>query len=202
MKSGVTVVVPTIPPRAHMLPRALTSVQVQTRQAEAVVVEADPYGTGAAATRNRALARVDTEYVAFLDDDDEWLPFHLEHVMATMEEAGADLVYPWYGGINQGLFHPDPLGRPFDDAARDYILRIGNFIPVTCVVRMEPLMAVGGFAAAEGSTPWNPCEDWGTWRRMLLNGAVFAHHPEVTWIWHGHPDGLTSHTSGRPWTMG
>jgi glycosyltransferase involved in cell wall biosynthesis len=75
--NDITVCIPTIPPRAKMLARALESVAEQTLQPAAIIVEYDHEHTGAAATKNRALAKVTTPLVAFLDDDDHFLPHHL-----------------------------------------------------------------------------------------------------------------------------
>jgi glycosyltransferase involved in cell wall biosynthesis len=73
----ITVVIPSIPSRAKMLDRALASVKAQTLRPERVVVEFDDDRLGAAATRQRGLEKVTTPWVAFLDDDDEFLPGHL-----------------------------------------------------------------------------------------------------------------------------
>lgn len=57
-----------------------------------LVVQAN---TGANGARNRGLAEVgpDTEFVALLDSDDEWLPGHLEHAVAALSRPGAGLYY-------------------------------------------------------------------------------------------------------------
>jgi hypothetical protein len=68
VSSDITVVIATIPIRAKMLRKALASVVLQTFQPAAIVVEYDHEHTGAAATKNRGLAKVTTEWVAFLDD--------------------------------------------------------------------------------------------------------------------------------------
>ena len=51
----------------------------------------EPNG-GAAAARNVALALVDTEWVGFLDADDEWVPDRLERLLALAERTGADVI--------------------------------------------------------------------------------------------------------------
>jgi glycosyltransferase involved in cell wall biosynthesis len=100
----VTVVIPTYN-RPDLLPRALRSVAGQTFRDVDVVVVNDggewpssitpsvggypvrlclrPHG-GPAAARNSALAASDSEYVAYLDDDDEWRPDHLECLVSTL----------------------------------------------------------------------------------------------------------------------
>ena len=73
MSSGdgqVTVCIPSIPRRATLLEEAIRSVEDQTYSGVKCVVEIDTVGLGAAKNRNAALTRAETEWVAFLDDDD------------------------------------------------------------------------------------------------------------------------------------
>lgn len=193
--NDVTVVIPTIPPRDWMLERALRSVEQQTYKATAIHIEMDTEGVGASVCRNRAMEHVDTTWVAPLDDDDEFLPHHLERLLATANASDADLVYPQWEGINTHIFN-DRIGRPFDDTLAAS-LRKNNFIPVTTLIRTEALRSVGWFTPLGGEND-TPCEDWGAWLKLLDAGYKFVHHQEVTWRWNGHP----THTSGRPWNRG
>lgn len=202
MKSTVGVCIPSIPPRKEMLKRALTSVLDSTWPPNQISVAIDHDGEGAAATRNKALEGITTDWVAFLDDDDEFLPQHLEHCWKLGEYAEADFVYPWYVGINEYAFHVpneqgdlvDPYEVPWHEGMERYLRTAGNFIPVTVLVKTELIKRVGGF---EGSlTRDQQGEDYIAWLRLLDAGAKFVHLPEKTWRWNGHP----GHTSGRVWT--
>ena len=173
---SITVVIPTIDERHDQLDRAVASVQAQSLPAQ-VEIEFDRLRTGAAATRNRALERVDTEWVAFLDDDDELKPNHLRACARNAALTGADLVYPWFDCDAEdkiGMF-----GVPFDPV----LLRKRNYIPVTVLVRTELVRKVGGFQE-HPDVNGDPCEDWGLWLALLTAGAVFSHLPQRTWIWH------------------
>ena len=173
---SITVVIPTIDERHDQMDRAVASVQAQSLPAE-VEIEFDRLRTGAAATRNRALERVDTEWVAFLDDDDELKPNHLRACARNAALTGADLVYPWFDCDVEdkiGMF-----GVPFDPV----LLRKRNYIPVTVLVRTELVRKVGGFQE-HPDVNGDPCEDWGLWLALLDAGAVFSHLPQRTWIWH------------------
>jgi glycosyltransferase involved in cell wall biosynthesis len=175
----ITVVIPAIGSRVEsgLYERAVRSVQHQTLPAAAIVTQLDVNGEGAAATRNRALAKVDTEWVAFLDDDDELLPDHLKLCGRAARLTGADVVYPGYetaGG-------EDPVNCfaiPFDGV----LLQQRNFIPVTVLARTEAVLAAGGFQP-HPDEHGDPCEDWGLWLAMHEQGATFYHLPRKTWRW-------------------
>lgn len=174
----ITAAIPVHRPRFHStLPRALASVFEQTRPVDALVVATDLDHAGAAATRNRALAMVRTDWVAFLDSDDMWRPFHLEALAAHAQETGADLVFPHFDVIN-GF---DPFaqweGVPFDP------VELGNHnrVPVTVLVRTELLREAGGFQPA--GPPDNPCDDWGAWRALVAAGGTISHLNRRTWCW-------------------
>lgn len=208
--TDVTVCTPTIPAREHLLRRAAESVQRQTCQVT-LQVELDDAGEGAAATRNRAWRNASTEWVAFLDDDDELRPEHVTACLEHARETGADLVYPWfniYNAAGNDISGNDPLSAPVDgryvspygvrfnaDLKHELMTR-NNFIPVTVLVRRELVADVGGFPIP-GSPEWGDdcCEDWGLWRRLLNAGAQFEHLPRRTWIWYWHG----RNTSGKPW---
>lgn len=189
MRAGVTAVIPAVPPRVAdgKLERAVRSVLAQTRPVDAISVSVDHARRGAAANRTRAVSGVGTEWIALLDDDDEWNPDHVQRLKEHADETGADVIYPWFNV--SGGFDPWPgiEGAPFS-AER---LRQFNYIPITVLVRTELLWTVGGFRPK--GPPENPCDDWGTWERLVEAGAVFSHLPWRTWTWHWHP----GNTSGR-----
>lgn len=193
MSSDITVVICTIDGRTELLQRALRTVTTQTLSPETIVVSYDHDRLGHAGNRNKAMEKVTTEWVAFLDDDDELLPHHLETLYWVAIETEADLVYPWHqimdidGNPVPDILHHWPEFNPEE-------LRLNNYIPVTVLVRAEAVRSVGGFPLSGPGLPWWKCEDWGCWRKMLDAGYRFVHTPEVTWLWH-HWGG---NTSGQP----
>lgn len=188
-KSDITVVITHVGrPRADLLLRAIQSVQAQTLEPDSIVVSIDTPREGAAYCRQRGFEQVTTPLVAWLDDDDEFKPQHLERLRDTMIEQDADLIYPWYDVVNGS----DPLtieGRPW---AAD---NMGLF-PVTYLVKSEVVRAAEGWAPA-GYTPEAPShggEDWQLQCRMRENGAVMYHLNERTWNWWHQ----TGNSSGLP----
>lgn len=203
MSTDVTVAIPTIPTRRKaMLTRAVASATAQILPPVALSIAVDTLHAGAAATRNRALAAVRTEWVAFLDDDDELLPEHIRDCLRHAETTGADLIYPWFhviGGTDPLLAPWDgqmvnPFGREFGPEQAEFTLTTNNFIPVTVLVRTELARAVGGYPLP-GTDEWDlpHAEDWGFHQRLLRAGATFAHLPQRTWKWFHHG----ANTSGR-----
>ena len=183
----ISVAIATLPPRAKRLRAALASVATQTYQPHAIVVEYDHGRTGAAATKNRALAKVTTEFVAWLDDDDVLFPNHLERLAEVQEQTGADVVYSWPLMNGAKDPRPDRFGVPFDPEE----LRRASYIPTTALFRTSLAVGAGGFQKPPGSQ----YDDWGLWLAMLDAGATFYHVPERTWQWNVTPG---VNTSGQP----
>lgn len=179
----ITVVICTIEERADLLQRALRSVQAQTLLPGQIVVSYDAERLGHAHNRNVAMQSVSTEWVAFLDDDDAFLPNHLEHTMDVATVTGADVVYPWHAVIGpNGERLPDFIGyhgKEFDP----HVLRMHNYIPITVLAKTEEVRRAG-FPVSGPGLPFWKTEDWGCWLRMLDNGCTFVHTPDVTWEYH------------------
>jgi hypothetical protein len=200
-RPNIAVIVPNVPTRRHMLLRALTSVGRQTLPASEIQVAVDAERLGAPTTRQRALDTVSlgAQWIAPLDDDDEFLPFHLQALHAHALETGADYVYSWFelidaGGRSYGdvdpVFPPTHFTNPFDPA---------NPIEttVTILIRAELLREVGYVqlhrpeAYAAGASTG---EDRNLTLRCIEAGATISHLVERTWRWHHHG----RNTSGRP----
>ena len=186
----ITVVIPTIDGRGEQLDRALDSVEAQSLKADDVRVRLDDLRAGAAATRNAMLDLVDTEWVAFLDDDDEFKPNHLRACFRHAGLTGADVVYPGYEAVGK-----DPLGC-FGMRFDGDLLRGRNYIPVTTLCRTELVKAVGGFQPHPDENG-DPCEDWGLWLALLDAGAKFSHLAQRTWVWN-----VSGGTRGRGVNVG
>jgi glycosyltransferase involved in cell wall biosynthesis len=138
----VSVVLPTFE-RADLLPRAVASVLAQTyTDLELLVVDdgsadgtaalASAWGdprvdqiriehSGVSVARNVALERARGTWVAFLDDDNEWLPTFLERVVERLEATGADAAYARGERRDHTgktlAYWPEPCDAP-DDFAR------------------------------------------------------------------------------------
>lgn len=186
--SDITVLIPTIPPRADMLAnRTIPSVETQTRKADKIVIVVDEGHEGAGPTRNRGLQQVETEWVAFLDDDDELLPHHLETLYTHALANAADVVWPWYERRNGDR----PCTEILPHRGRQWDPLHPHTFPITTLVRTE------WAKKATFPPPENPRfsgEDWHYWLQLSSLGARFSHVDAVTWYWHMH----FTNTSGAP----
>ena len=187
----ITVVVPSIPPRLATRERALRSAWDQTHLPADVLVEMDTLRQGAPQTRQRGLERVTTPWVAFLDDDDEFKPGHLEALYTAAQEQEADYVFSWYDVVGGTDPRADEFGLPWDPENP-------RQTTVTTLVRTDLALDVGGFVSDEVDLA-DPLrryagEDWLFTQRVNSAGGEIFHLPQRTWIWHHH----AANTSGLP----
>jgi hypothetical protein len=193
---GITVVIPTIPPRGHLLLRAINSVVGQSRPPEALAVAVDTRKEGAAVVRDRALWMVRTEWMAFLDDDDEMGRAHLQKLQHEAMRTGADLVFPWFTVVGGADPFPQHFGQVWNIGPDN--LDEFRHIPITVLVKTRVMWAIGGFSPwahnALDPTHANTNEDLGAFMEVARRGYSIVHLPERTWLWYHHGGNL----SGRP----
>lgn len=190
MSSGITIVTASHPERARngMLSRAISSALNQTVPPAAFAIAVDHERQGAARTRQRALEMAGTEWVAFLDSDDEFLPSHLATLLEAAKHYGADYVFSYFVRSKGG----DPLGhfgKPWNPANP-------HQTTITTLVRTGLAQAVGFLGGAQGDEIDG--QHWGEDFTFTLGcqamGAQILHVPKETWIWHRH----AGNTSGQP----
>lgn len=209
LKPGITVVIPTIPPRADKARRAMDSVWAAQRHFRStatfprplqlsVISVPDLTRQGAARTRQAGLDSVQTEWVAFLDDDDEFLPHHLSTMWMAAHERQADYLWSRFRiQFPSGETHDGPqfLG---EKAFSQWDDNDPCQTTVTTFVKTELARRAGGFTQADESglliDGQRRGEDFEFTMKCRAAGGVFWHVPEVTWIWHHHE----SNTSGLP----
>ena len=167
----VTVIIPTHN-RANLLTRAVQSVLSQTftnyeiiiiddyssDDTQEIVAEFDvpsirsfrhDQSRGASAARNTGIAQARGEYIAFLDDDDEWLPMKLQEQVELIEASSPNvaLVYGWLDRINDSnhRMKRGPRKHTHGDAF-DALLSLTTIAPTsTLLVRSSAVRDIGGF---------------------------------------------------------
>ncbi len=194
----VSVVVTTLQ-RPLLLKRAVRSVLEQTYEALEVLVVEDGSDSGIEewveslpnakylrhrenmglpAARNTGLSLAEGKYVAFLDDDDEWLPEKIKEQVALAEsKPEADVVYCGNKIVNEkGKLIKE--GRPrIKGDIRSEIVRKGlSTVPSSCLFVKESLQRIGGFDQDLKSHI-----DYDIWMKMAKNSykADFVPKPLV-----------------------
>ena len=153
---------------------------------------------GAAAARNTGLEQAAGQYVAFLDDDDRWLPAKLARQLAYFDD------HPDVGVVGCHWVAAYPGGRPvaFRDPQHvdDRDLLWCNFLG-----GCSPVM-IRRAAVPPDELRFDPalrtCEDWDLWQRLAGHTAV-AIMPEVLVRYEVHgearlSDLLQDEREGRP----
>ena len=122
-----------------------------------------PKNMGACVARNTGLSAAKGEYVAYLDDDDEWLPDKTEKQLEVIQQSKAALVYC-------GSLCIDDNTGEYCFGKKEYIkgklldrLLYSNFIESTSypLIRKECLLDVGGFDPLMQSA-----QDYDVWLRL------------------------------------
>ncbi len=137
------------------------------------IVTVNKQNEGISKARNAGIQMAKGEWVAFLDNDDEWLSEKLTRQLHLAEESGADAVYT--NTLNFGdaarvdtLRHPDPSRMPTGDLFEQ--LLIDNFLVTSSMmVRKSALDRVQGFTESPVTA-----EDWDLWLKLAADGCRFA----------------------------
>ena len=144
---------------------------VETSGCRQAVVIANSRATGPSGARNAGAALARGEWLAFLDDDDEWLPAYLRTVLERIEAGGVDmlgtdLLYRYDDGSERP-------GKPACDAllVDAFLTRNPGLIGSNLVIRRSLFADVGGF---DESLPCAEDMDFGI--RLSLHGSV-RYHP-------------------------
>jgi hypothetical protein len=189
----ITVCTPTIPVRGQQLSRAINSVAEQTLKPAAHLIMVDTHREGAPIMIDKTIKQAQTEWVAILADDDEFLPNHLEVLWAMVQDQDADIAFSHFKYSNlPDAGHLEKFrGLPFDN---------NNPRQMTGVylAKRKLLLDVGGhstdFDALSNDVDESGNrigEDFVIVKRLASAGARFAVSPEVTWIYHtGHGNTL------------
>lgn len=130
----------------------------------------ETYGESLADCRNRAAQQAESEWLCFLDSDDELQPGFFD----AMERANADLRTPQVQYVRRGRVH-DPMFWPEGD------LRNGNHLIVSTLIRRDLFFEVGAFRDVL------LYEDWDLWQRCWKAGATIEQVPGAVCRVHINP---------------
>lgn len=210
----VSVIIPTYN-RAHVLGRSIQSVLNQTYQDFELIVVDDgssdnteevvrnfndirikyirhDKNRGLSAARNTGIKAARGQYIALNDDDDEWLPHHLEKSVSAFRKASPQIGVVYSGYLNREggreTYVSAPKTARIETNVHASLLR-GNFVGVgTAVMRRECFAKAGLFDECCPSA-----EDWEFWLRVAKY-YHFKYIDEPTVIKNETPGSLLSDT--------
>lgn len=215
----VSVIIPTFN-RARMVCEAVDSVLAQTLSAFELILVDDGstddtadvirsrYGGeprlcyvhqengGTACARNHGLDLARGEYVALLDDDDLWLPRHLESQVACLEtHEDTDLVIcdaRYEGGERTGTIFGETSYRLPDSV--EALARAAWALPGTMLTRTDAARALGF------RSEFHHAEDTDFLWRFVLAGHKVRANPEVLTVYRQHA-GEGAPQKSREWEV-
>ena len=128
---------------------------------------------GANAARNTGIREVDGEFIAFLDDDDRWLPTYLDRAIGAFEDPDVGLVTVGARVVDgqsreRGVYRPTFSADPLDDLLDGTLA--GSFSRF--VVRASVIERAGSLD--ERLPSW---QDW-EWQFRLAQHCRFGSVPE------------------------
>ena len=207
---AVSAIIPTYN-RSHTISRAIKSVLSQTYNIHEIIV-VDNGSTddtvelikkdfpnivcieekklGVSAARNTGISKVDkkSEWIAFLDSDDEWCPRKIEsQVAAILEQNKYRLVHTdeiWYRRgqfVNQMKKHTKSGGDIFHDCLQRCLVS-----PSSVMIRRDLLNEVGLF-----DEDLAVCEDYDLWLRITARETILHIDRPLTIKYGGHDDQLS-----------
>ncbi|WHZ25235.1 MAG: hypothetical protein OJF51_000030 [Nitrospira sp.] len=155
---------------------------------------------GLAAARNSGLRAAKGTYIAYLDDDDRYLPNHLETLVSYLDRHECRVAYTdaWRVQERQSDGGYVETGRdvPYSYEFKPADLLVSNYFPVLCVMHDRACLdEVGLFDESLFAH-----EDWDLWIRMATR-FPFKHLPVRTaeFTWRNDGSSMTSGTRETYW---
>lgn len=137
------------------------------------------HGFDLADARNKALAKVETEWVVHLDADDELEPGFVEAIEAGSADLRAPSVRYVRAGRERAPWMPQVAGHTHTCEAE--CLRDGNWLVIGTVLRTEIAQMIRW-------RDWPVYEDWDFFQRCWLAGATVEGIPDAIYRAHVRPD--------------
>lgn len=146
--------------------------QFHARTAIPIKVIKNPDTIGASASRNKGIQAAQGKYIAFLDDDDLWLPEKIEkQLIAWRTYPEASVISCNYFVSTDGITTGEVrLSENNGDHIKKRLL-MSNVLGTcsVCMARTDFLKQLGGFDPSFPS-----CQDWELWIRLTQNfGPAF-----------------------------
>ncbi len=142
-----------------------------------------PRTSGAPTARNLGIRSARGEWVALVDDDDEWLPGKLQAQLDVAAHAppSLGLIYCWTRVVDANG-KVESVSRPhIEGAAASAIMRTNFILSPSVLIQREVFDRVGMFDEALPS-----CQDWDMWARILCGGYTCRVIRQELAVYHRH----------------
>jgi len=155
-----------------------TPERLRHAESDRLTVLRTPRTVGVSTARNIGLEHVQTEWVAFLDDDDIWAPFHLRQLTGAIDaavRAGRRIDLGCSGSVAITLDREVQQVKPAPDPARVRdLLSSENALatPSRVLARTAAVRDAGGFDPS-----LSVVADWDLWLRLARAGGVAVSPP-------------------------
>lgn len=155
---------------------------------------------GLAAARNTGLRAAKGKYIAYLDDDDRYLPDHIQTLVTCLEQNACKVAYTdaWrvHERFENGRYIEAARDLPYSHDFNPANLLISNYFPVLCVMHARSCIEDIGFFDESLFVH----EDWDLWIRMSTKYS-FAHIQQTTaeFTWRTDGSSMTSSTREIFW---
>lgn len=128
-----------------------------------------PRNGGVGHARNAGIAACVSQWIAFLDDDDMWVPGAAAALLGGSAAREADVVVGAFArAFSDGGVGPSQCGWDGGDIRAG--LRTGGVVGTSwSIVRCDAVYAVGGFDPS-----FRTCEDWDFFTRVAATGRRFV----------------------------
>ncbi|EOX4279488.1 glycosyltransferase family 2 protein [Vibrio cholerae] len=205
----ISVIIPTYK-RPDRLERLLTSISKQSLLPDEVIIVDDASGmkdsydvcinkfskcfnsisyieleknSGAPTARNTGIRVAKNNWIALVDDDDEWLPTKLEKQweIASLADEKLGLIYTWTDAVGQKGQESYKSCHSFKGDVRKQILTTNFIMSASVMVRKEAIVKAGMFDESLTS-----CQDWDTWTAIFKAGYHADVVEEILTIYHRH----------------
>lgn len=145
---------------------------------------------GPAAARNTAIRAAQGKYIACLDSDDLYLPWHVTNLVQLLEEHPLDLVYSDSYIVRDGL----RIGRAFEKQPQSLPVTFEKLLTEECAVTTSAVVGSRQAMIEAGlfDEKYRRCEDFDLWVRMSYRGSRIDILPEVGVVHRMLPDGLAA----------
>lgn len=140
--------------------------------------------SGAPVARNIGINLSKNEWIALVDDDDEWLTTKLEKqidLINKYKDKPLGLIYTWAKAIdseNKLLYEST---HTYSGIVKKELLKTNFIMSASVIVNKQAILDAGLF-----NINFPSCQDWDMWLRIALKNYSIAVVPEVLTIYHRH----------------